>query len=228
MKEACKSAASVQDHNNHPITIITNQDIPDVDVFDSIKKPENPVYTWGDKIRNFLNSDYEETLLLDTDTYICGDLSHIFELLEEYEIAIAEDPYLETAPVDGVPDAFPEYNTGVVAYRQTKEIYDLVERWTEYYFQGNRTAKDTEGAGDQPAFRKAIYDSNAKMTVLPTEYNCRYSYAGCLHKRAIILHGRVPYIEEFSEELNSNPNKLRVFYHTRTEVNLEYYGTESS
>jgi hypothetical protein len=225
IEEACQSARSVKSQNNLPITLVSDSE-PDKEIFDEIKIIKDPDMSSGDKILNILKSEYDKTLLLDTDTYVCGDLSPIFELLDKYELAIAEEPFGETSFLENVPKTYPEYNTGVIGYRQTEPIQSLVELWHDYYFQIKENAKFPSKVMDQPSFRKSSYETELKMSVLPTEYNCRYSVMGCLQNRAIILHGRVPYIDEFANKLNMDPDQLRIFYHTLNDVKMYYYVEE--
>jgi hypothetical protein len=58
-----------------------------------------------DKLNCMKNSPFAETLFLDTDTYVCGELSDLFELLAQFDIAMTLDRryYDDFPPKVGVP-----------------------------------------------------------------------------------------------------------------------------
>ena len=83
-----------------------------------------------------MQSPFEKTLLLDTDTYVCADISDLFAILERFDIAMThERPYRDDFPASsGVPDAFVEFNQGVIAFRRSYEVQDALKEslsWTE-------------------------------------------------------------------------------------------------
>ncbi len=63
-----------------------------------------------DKLHCMKNSPFAETLFLDTDTYVCGDLSELFELLAQFDIAMTLDrrSYDDFPPDVCVPGSFCE------------------------------------------------------------------------------------------------------------------------
>lgn len=38
-----------------------------------------------------LHSPFEHTIFLDTDTFVCGDFSELFDLLDHFDIAMSHD-----------------------------------------------------------------------------------------------------------------------------------------
>src|SRR5438093_10021194 len=66
------------------------------------------------KIVAMIASPFERTLALDVDTYAAGDVSEAFRLLDEFDLAAAHAPNRVTLPLEDVPDAFPELNTGAI------------------------------------------------------------------------------------------------------------------
>lgn len=221
-QEAQRSVRSLKRHHPElPATLLTDEP-RESSLFDVVEVIQNPLYTWGDKIHCLLRSSYDRTLFLDTDTVVCGELDPVYDILDEFELAVAEDPYRETEPVD-VPDAYPEYNTGVIAYRQTEAVHRLIEVWGLHHFQGHRTAPNPGIAGDQPAFRKASYETAVNMTVLPTEFNCRYPFAGAIEQDVAILHGRVPNPDRVAERLNEETGVPRVFHQTLSGVSIQSF-----
>jgi hypothetical protein len=71
-----------------------------------------------------MQSPFEKTLLLDTDTYVCADISDLFAILERFDIALThERPYRDDFPFrSGVSEAFVEFNQGVITFRRSYEV----------------------------------------------------------------------------------------------------------
>jgi hypothetical protein len=86
-----------------------------------------------------------------------------------------------------VPDAFPELNTGVIAFRRTAGLERLLSAWLEEY---DRLAPLKPPSKDQAAFRKVAYSAkDVRMAVLPPEFNTRFGMAGFYNQKVRILHG---------------------------------------
>jgi hypothetical protein len=119
--------------------------------------------------------------------------------LQRYDIAMAHAPMRQTGPVD-VPASFPEFNSGVIAYRMNDRTRSLLESWARFYEeQVSRTGQ----IDDQPALRRALWHSDAKIAVLPPEYNFRFvlpAFAG--RGKVKILHGRHPNLPNLGKLVN--------------------------
>jgi hypothetical protein len=139
------------------------------------------------KIVSMLASPFERTLALDVDTYAAGDVSEVFRLLDEFDLAAAHAPNRVTLPLDDVPDAFPELNTGVIAFRRSEAVSRLLQTWLEEY---DRLARQKPPSKDQPSFRRAVYRAtDVRLAVLPPEFNLRFWMAGFHNQPVRILHG---------------------------------------
>ena len=72
---------------------------------------------------------YDRVIFLDTDTFITGDLIGLFTLLDRFDFAFAPEPNgrPDHGTDAGVPQAFPEPNSGVFAFRKglvTHRVFD--------------------------------------------------------------------------------------------------------
>jgi hypothetical protein len=216
VSEARLSAKRTKDHMDCPITLVTNSEI-DPDYIDNVII-DNREFSKADKPRCLLKSPYEKTIFLDSDIWLEDSISELFDILSRFDLALVKDPmeghiyHMEyTHPIDGVPKAFPEYNTGVLAFRKSSDVEDLFEEWN------HRCGPDTDR--DQLPFRSALYHSTVRFTSLRTEYNCMYRAHNALNGPVKVFHGQltrsennhVP-IEEAVEKLNKNPSD-RVSYH---------------
>jgi hypothetical protein len=168
----------------------------------------DPTYSWADKPLALTRDQApgEDILFLDSDTRICGPLGEIFDLLETFDLAAAHAPVRldrrqPPSLADRVPAAFPELNTGVMAFRRTPAVMRLLERWRRLHLHVLRSI--TRGTvGDQSTFRVALYESDLRFAVLPPEYNCRFTFPTYVHGPVRILHGRAPDLERIERELN--------------------------
>lgn len=196
--EACISARSLKASNHLRTAIFTDQPPASQD-FDL----HIPVVSTGDgfldKVVHLKDSPFEQTLFLDTDTFVCADLSDVFGLLKHFDLAAAHDHLVrEVYPVAGVPQAFPELNTGVLLFRKEPKVVALLDDWVETFMAEKEAflKKQIAGKGfpDQPPFRKAVFSSGLRIAVLPPEYNCMFRYAGSVVGEVKIMHyARVGY-----------------------------------
>jgi hypothetical protein len=139
------------------------------------------------KILGMIASPFERTLALDVDTYAVGDVSEILHVLDRFDLAAAHAPHRVARPMDDIPDAFPELNTGVVAFRRNEPIERLLQAWLDEY---DRLAETNPKSKDQPSFRRAVYAAtDVRLAVLPPEFNLRFWMAGFQNQLVRILHG---------------------------------------
>jgi hypothetical protein len=170
-----------------PIVLFTDQKLDDHDGFDEVIHLSTPHPQYHiNKLIAMAQSPFEKTLLLDTDTYVCADISGLFALLDRFDIAMTHDrAYVDDFPADtGVPDTFVEFNQGVIAFRRSDAVQRALKEslaWTERL----------HARWDQPPFRIALFHSDARIATLPLEYNCRIATYGYLNGVVRILHGRL-------------------------------------
>jgi hypothetical protein len=213
LSEVLVSAASVKRHMPHlPITVFCNPNItcPNVDEVIGVE-PDESFPGCAAKIRHIAVSPYDQTLFLDSDTYVCGDLAELFALLDVFDLAAAHAPTRAIYEVEGVPDSFPEFNTGVILFRRSPEMAKVLSGWADLYLR--HLERDDRGAlrwlqpadrrwhrlNDQGAFREALYRSGLRVATLPPEYNCRFTAPGLVDGPVRILHGRGPDLSQIAE-----------------------------
>lgn len=210
VKEACQAAASVKAHMpDVPIALFADEAVsdPHVDRHVSIDKPQSG---FGDKVSYMLQSPFERTIFLDTDTYLCADISELFNLLDRYDLAAAQGAIAFHQSLDTVPDCFPELNTGVIVYRQSPAVAALFQTWADLYHRDRERIKSWY-CPDQPPFREALYSHpDIKLAVLHGEYNCRFIYPTRVAGTVKILHGRHPHLPAIAAEINQT-QRLRLF-----------------
>lgn len=206
-KISAKSAKKVMP--NIPISIWTDQEIKKgKDYFDNIEIIQSPTYSFFDKIKPLEQSKYDKTLFVDTDTYFLDSIYELSQLLDHFDLAYCHAPWRISPGENGVigdeiPICFPEPNTGVILYRKTEQVLQLIRNWGNIYAE--QLKQNNPPSHDQPAFRKALYFSEIRCTVLPTEYNLRtvfpvFKGGGCTVK---ILHGRDPSLTRAINTVNT-------------------------
>lgn len=184
VREAEESLQSLRDHMDEiPVAIVT-ADCCEPSGFDEVIYLESPDYGFKDKIYGMIETPFEKTIYLDTDIYICSKIYELFECLDQFDIAAVHNQHRDVyTGIDlGVPEAFPEYNTGVVVYKRL-ESDKFLEEWLNHYEESHK--------GDQPSFRLTLYEGDIRVATLPIEYNYLPRYPGHLVKSIKILHGRI-------------------------------------
>lgn len=142
---------------------------------------------------------FAKTLFLDSDAYVVVPCQEIFDVLNHFDIAIAHDPWRNGRDV-GVPDAFPEFNSGVIGYR-IDACSNTLEAWAKD-FRCHR--QQDPKAPDQASFRKVVYQNGLRIAPLPMEYNFRAGLPGFLGANAAvkIIHWRSDDPEVLARQLN--------------------------
>lgn len=130
---------------------------------------------------------YKRTLMLDVDTHVVYEISALFRILDKFDIALAHAPNRIMLQLDDVPDSYPEFNTGVIALKQSRGVKKLLKNWLREY---DRLSSRDPPSKDQPSFRRASYhESNLRIATLAPEYNLRFNMAGFINQPVRILHG---------------------------------------
>ncbi|KAL6071302.1 Nucleotide-diphospho-sugar transferase [Balamuthia mandrillaris] len=127
------------------------------------------------KVRSYQLSPYRDTVFLDADTMACRNVDDLFVVLEYVDLAAAYATGRHHGGGGPAKEAFPEINTGVVAYRDTEATRRLLQTWD------HRISRSAGKATlDQPSFRVALLeDRNVRFHVLPPEFMCRSTPNGC-------------------------------------------------
>lgn len=213
--EALASARSSLRFNDVPHVIFTDQpqEVDDERLTVSILEPSpNP---YADKIRSIIASPFERTLYLDADTYVLEEMTHLFELLDRFDLAACHSPGYRGLGDTEVPDAFYELNTGLLLWRSTPAMSAFLEDWLQTY---NRWCEDPpfkhagrmDGYADQPAFRRCVWQHQVQLCVVGHEYCYRTTQCGQVADRVRAVHGRHEDFERVAKILNRE-RRARVF-----------------
>lgn len=206
-----------------PITVFSDEPIESESI-DRCEIIPDPSHGSGDAIRHLPRSPYDKTIYFDTDTYLAEGIDDVFEMLSHFDLGVVIDPlHSESrhAPLPEIPENFPLYNTGVIAYRLNDRTHTFLSDWLRLF----DARPDIEI--DQPSFRDAVYRSDLRLLTLPPEYNCLFGvYPGYLNGSVKVFHGRLISEGEFKglkfkydpEEIRERLNRShrpRVYTHSR-------------
>ncbi|PSP72909.1 hypothetical protein BRC86_11250 [Halobacteriales archaeon QS_3_64_16] len=200
-----------------PITIVTDRE-PDAECFEEVLF-DTSEFAKRNKPQAMRRTPYDRTIYLDTDTYVDEPIDELFDLLEAFELGLRRNKSAmhvsEVGNVDPnaeVPEAFPEFNSGVIPYRKTAAVWDLLREW-------ERLCLPDHG-WDQRSLRPALYDSSVRFTSIPNRYNCIYRNDNVVSGSIKVFHGplvtrgqnRVA-LQEAREKLNrSTGSRLHYVY----------------
>ena len=150
------------------LAIDLHTDVPvEAGVFDRVVVIENPWFR--SRIDAMAATRFERTLHLDADLVAVADIRDVFEVLDRFDVALAHDqarnsPASNTFWRRPLPNAFPQFNGGVIAYRRTPTVLDFLHLWAE-------ALRESGMKKDQPALRELLWESELRIATLPPEYN---------------------------------------------------------
>jgi len=146
-----------------------------------IKAPTEDASSLNKKAAMFELSPFEETLFLDIDTVVMGNLNFGFEKARQFgfAIAICESPwarrYVNIFNGDQV-----EYNTGVIFF--DKKSQPVFDKWVDLSDKVNSESVGVsfetgqifrQTANDQASFALAVEEAGINPFVLPMNWNFR-------------------------------------------------------
>ncbi|MBV0925204.1 hypothetical protein KTS45_13445 [Halomicroarcula limicola] len=187
-----------------PITLVADHD-PTEDCFDRVLLDESP-FLKRDKAAAMQRTPYERTLYLDTDIYLEQPVWELFDILDDFDVAIrmaremAHIPTGGSTTVDGVPPGVPEFNGGVIAYRDTETVMEMLADWA------SRCLPEHEW--DQRTLRPALYHSDVRLCPIQNRYNCMYRFDNKVVGEIKVFHGPLIDRERNSIDTNTAREKL--------------------
>ena len=212
VEEAIASALSCREYMPQlPIHLFTDLRT-EHKVFSSVGLLTDPMHNAADKILPLIDSPFEQAVFLDTDTQVCSEFPELFELIDRFDLAVTHAPWrtaypasrLLLPPIDQsrIPAAFPEFNTGLIAFRKNPVTDELFRQWHARHTSAVK--RGDKPPHDQPAFRAAMYQSQCRFFVLTPEYNCRFNVPSSVCGRVKVLHGRRGQLTQVAQIINAD------------------------
>jgi hypothetical protein len=169
-----------------PITIVADRAV-DAECFDEVLLDESE-FLKRDKPQALRRTPYERTIYLDTDTYVHQPIDELFDLLDRFGMGLRKNKSTvhvpendDTDPNSDLPEGFPEFNAGVIPYRMTPAVEELLREWERLCHPDHEA--------DQRSFRPALYQSAVRFTAIPNRYNCMYRNANVVTETVKVFHG---------------------------------------
>jgi hypothetical protein len=194
-----------------PVTVFSQFPI-ESPLFERVIPVEPSKDGFFDKTVYMRQSPYERTLFVDADTYFVEPVPELFTVLDKFDCAATHEEYLNTDwfnnyPRADIPPSYPEFNTGIMAFRRSPQMNKFLDDWMKLY---ESFLRDNPGkkSNDQPFFRAAVYYSDIRMATLTREYNCKFRGQGYVNGPVKILHGHVdlalpePFVRKAIKVLN--------------------------
>ena len=208
IEEAIHAAQSLRDRMPSLKIILHSDRAVESSLFQEIHTIEQPLYSFIDKTCCYKHAREGRLLFLDTDTFIAEPLYEIFDLLERFDLVFCHAPWRlswdekthKPWQIEGIPPAFCEPNTGVIAFRNIPRVHDAFERWKELF-----KIHQQRGAvmHDQPAFRQCIWESDLAFYIMPPEYNSRLIFPTFINGTVKVVHARFDDPEKIVKQINS-------------------------
>jgi len=172
--EAIHSAASLKLHSPSLATALFT-DVESAEGPFDFQRQIHPVHP-RIKVDLLHESPFKRTLYLDSDTEVVGDISDLFDLLDRFDVGLAHDftrkrlRWSRAIPeYSEIPCGFLEMNGGVILLGHGPGARQFLQLWQTYF---HRYKVVTRG-WDQASLRIALWRSDARVVMLPVEYNVR-------------------------------------------------------
>jgi hypothetical protein len=189
LPEAVRSAESLRRHHPEvPICLITDHPPENQGPFTEVRRPVGAVrYTPMDKVLAY-EATYDRIILLDTDTFILDDLTPVFRMLKKFDLALLQDVNRGwNYELPDVPMSFSEFNTGVVAFRKTRQVADFFAAWSREY---DKMREEYGFIANQPSFRRTLFHSDLRVAPLPSEFHFLGDMPNSTLWKVRLIHGR--------------------------------------
>lgn len=191
-REAINSAQSLLDHNpDVNITIFTDQNERPISNINYERLGFYSFHPLKVKAKMMKEFPYDKNIFLDTDTKILGDISPIFNYLDDWDMALANPPDVNRDENYYSDDFFNSYklsdrfNTGVVGFNNNKLVRFLMVRWWEVFKQVPDENIST-AHGDQIYFNRILPEYIEEGLDIKVLDNKKYNVRSCV----------IPYINE--------------------------------
>ncbi|WP_397542618.1 hypothetical protein [Roseovarius salis] len=114
---------------------------------------------------------FDRVLFLDCDVLVLAGLGDLFELADRFPLSVAHDVRRRSEMIQQghrheTPYAFPQFNSGVMLYRNGAEMHAFFAEWKRRY----------DAAGqfrDQLTLKDLLWETGIRFYVLPPEFNLR-------------------------------------------------------
>lgn len=190
IKEAIISCTSLKKFMPEiPVTLISDKR-SETNIFDNEIIIDNPRYDFGDQIFHIDKTPYERTICIDTDMYFVDSIEEVFNNLDNFDIALCVNSVdwstdrIDVSKITDIPECFPEYNSGLVAFKKNDNFLDFLSVWKRSYKEVLEQGQNH----NQGALRIALYESDIRIGTLRNNYNFMIKRPGCVSGNVKVFH----------------------------------------
>lgn len=187
---AISSATSLRKHSDCPIVLFTfKSDVSDrvTECFDSVVLLDEDIrnYKFLIKIMAMINSPFDRTIYLDSDTIIIDNFDELFSIyLDNFDI-IAPHAFWRKKYSLGIVSV----SSSLVGFRKSNDVQLCLEKYKSLYL---KKCEDDLFVGDQGFLMQSILQSNVRLMITPPEYHCLYDSMNSFHGRVKIVSCHMP------------------------------------
>ena len=154
----------------------------------------------------FLMTTVDRPVFIDGDTFVLEPVYELFEVLDDFDIALCIDPQLHHPKaidsnlhsfLPSVSMAVPEFNAGLIVANNTEKFRNFIKSWMQLF----KICLTRQYAMDQVALRVALAKSDLRIATLPNNYNFKANIIQAAAKLVKILHCHGD-LEEISKGIN--------------------------
>ncbi len=184
VKEAIYSAKTLKKYNKSIGTTLFTSDINvSSPYFDNVIHQPPIKHPQKYKIENMLNSPYEYTLYLDSDTQITDKIEELFDFLLNYDLGVTNRVKCNWGhPVEFI-DYIDEtcYNGGFLLFKKNEKVNTFIQAWYDKMAKNkDEDIKPGTATGDQMPLNELFFEDNLVSSlgiayvILPNKiYNAR-------------------------------------------------------
>lgn len=186
LDECIFSAKTFKKYNPKiPITLYTNLKVPKNNCFDDVIIDDEELTPLLYKAKALNSFPYEQTLFIDSDTKITGQLGELFAFLTTYDMALAKRIKANwSQPIKFIDYEDPSsFNTGIIAYADNTKTRDFFRQWLDEVEKEDKLHSYYPTTCDQQSFNHLVFNckleekTGVNILVLPNRiYNSRHIY----------------------------------------------------
>jgi len=155
------------------------------------------------KIQGIRETPFDRTLFLDTDCWLVEPVPELFEVLNNFDLAVSLCDWRYIYQID-VPDCFTLVSNSQFAYLNNDRVQSLLGDWERRFLLDHarlrgRSHPDLPWFHSLPSWTEALYHSDVRFAVLGQEYF--WTGTGYVQQKVKIVHKR-PAAAEEAEQIN--------------------------
>ncbi len=150
-------------------------------------------YVHRPRFESMLRVELDQIIFIDGDTLLLAPVYELFEVLEQFDIAVTIAPHLfhPKAVAGGVYDmlpkvsmAMPEWNGGLLVAKKSDRFRQFVVAWDALFYK----CVNRGYLLDQASLRSALATSDLRIATLSNNYNFRANLEQAIWGKVRILH----------------------------------------